>query len=538
MINRIATMDAETDPFEFGVIVQPFLFGYHDGQKTVICWGDDCIPKMIAALEKEREPLTIFVHNGGRFDFWYLLPYLTPGSIKIINGRIVQAMLGKHELRDSFAIMPFPLAEFNKDQIDYELFRREKREAHKEEIIRYWTGDLVYLHMCAVGFIKEFGDKLTVGGASLKQLKQFHKFSCGNENYDKKFRDRFYFGGRNQVFKSGILKGPYDVYDVNSMYPYVMRNFLHPIGTGVSVDKRVRPNTCFLVVEGWNYGAFPTRTDSGGLDFTVPYGTFHPTIHEWQAALDTGTFRPKKIIKTYGWDKRGTFEEFVNHFYDLRAEYKAKYKVSDDLTDKMYTLFYKYVLNSAYGKFAQNPENYFNYEITCGSARPSEWHDCTESCEPECKLVWTASYIHDKYIIWQRPTRMHHYYNVATGCSITGAARSVLLRGIHAATDPIYCDTDSIICRSLESDQISDSQLGGWKLEATATTAAICGKKLYALFDESETCIKKAHKGARLSGPEILRIAKGETVGYDNPVPSFSFDGTASFIHRDIRRTA
>ena len=81
------------------------------------------------------------------------------------------------------------------------------------------------------------------------------------------------------------------------------------------------------------------------------------------------------------------------------------------------------------------------------------------------------------------------------------------------------------------------STLGAWKTEAEGDLVAICGKKLYAVFADG-VCIKKAHKGARLTGEEILRIAKGGTIVYNNPAPAFKLDGSTVFTSRTIRSTA
>ena len=528
-MKRVTTLDFETDPFEFGAVPQPFLSGYYTGKKTVSFWGDNCIIQLVKSLERETEDLCIFAHNGGKFDIFYLMPYLTPGSLKIINGRIIQAKIGRHEIRDSFAIMPFGLAKYAKKEIDYGKFTREKREQFRDEITEYWRMDCVYLWELCDAFLREFSDKLTIGGASLRQLKTFHSFQCGNENFDALFRADFYFGGRNQVFESGILTGKWRVYDVNSMYPYSMQAFLHPVGTDYSVESKIGPDTCFLTVEGVNEGAFPVRTKAGGLDFTVRHGQFHTTIHEYLAAVETGCFHPTKIVRCYDFALRESFSQFVTHFYDLR-------KLAVVADDSMHKLFYKYVLNSAYGKFAQNPDRYYDWEITRSGDRPDSWHDCDSTCDPNCRRAWSPSYIHDVYVIWQRPTTTLRYYNVCTGASITGAARALLLRGLRGAVRPIYCDTDSIICEVLSGVPLGSDDLGAWKLEATADCAAIAGKKLYALFSGSE-CVKKAHKGARLTGDEILRIARGETIHYDNPVPAFRWDGSYSFVSRNIRRT-
>lgn len=555
MVN-IAVLDLETDPFEYGVVVQPFLAGFYDGTRIVSYWGDDCIKRLVGFLKSETEPWVIYAHNGGRFDFFYFLDYLSSGDMRIINGRIVQARIGDHELRDSFAIMPFPLADYAKDSIDYSLMHASRREAAKPEILKYFKKDLTSLYELVCAFLQEFGDKLTIGSASMGELKKRHKFDSGGKDYDEKFRTDFYYGGRNQVFKGGIIEGDIRVYDVNSMYPHAMSDCLHPVGTIHSVSKRVESSSVFVVAEGHNFGAFPSRRKDHSLDFTVPFGVFSCTIHEWRAALETNTFKPTKIIKSYTWNNRATFDEFVSHFYHAKAKAKSE-------QDKIHELFYKYVLNSAYGKFAQNPDNYSDWFITAYDERPANWHECGKGCTELCTKLWRPAYIFElKYIIWKRPIERLVWYNIATGASITGAARATLLKGICETREPLYCDTDSIICRGTSHVKVHDTRLGFWDLEATGSMASICGKKLYAIFDKNIervtakfakkkkapeifdstfgrlAVVKKAHKGARLTGEEILRIAQGETITAENPVPSFKWDGTASFTRREIKRTA
>jgi hypothetical protein len=562
-MKTLAVIDLETDPFEYGEMVQPFVAGFYDGERSVTYWGQDCVARMVRFLEDQETEYTIYAHNGGRFDFFYFLQYIK-SSLRVINGRVVQATLGKHEFRDSYAIMPFPLADYDKDSIDYEKMRADVRESHKEEILKYLGKDLTALYELVVAFNAEFGDKLTIGSASMKQIKARHKFKSGSAEYDAKWRDRFYFGGRNQVFKAGIIQGDIRVYDVNSMYPFSMRAFLHPIGTSGSVSKTLERDSVFIVAEGRNYGAFPIREKDGSLNFTKEYGIFNTTIHEWNAALDTGAFKPKKIIKTYGWKDQGNFDEFVSHFYDARATAKKA-------GDKIKVIFYKYVLNSGYGKFAQNPENYSDYYITEIGVKPAEWHECSKSCSEDCHQRWSPEWRHDTYIIWKRPLQetRSSWYNIATGASITGAARSILLRGLRATQDPLYCDTDSIICRGSCNVEVHSTDLGKWDLEARGTVAAIGGKKLYAILkpeialDSSErerlfpptytalqtqkarsekiagdfACIKKAHKGARLTASDILTIVKGGEITSKNPVPNFKWDGTHTFTKRRIKRT-
>lgn len=564
-MKQIAVVDLETDPFEYEQMVYPFVAGFYDGSRSVTYWGQDCVSRMVRFLENQETEYTIYAHNGGRFDFFYFLPYIK-SSLRIINGRIVQATIGKHEFRDSYAIMPFPLADYDKDSIDYEKMSADVREQHRDEILKYLQKDLTSLYELVTAFYAEFGDKLTIGSASMKQIKARHKFKTGGAEYDAKWRERFYFGGRNQVFRPGIAKGDIRVYDVNSMYPFAMRSFLHPIGTGGEVSKGIERNSVFVVVEGKNYGAFPTREKDGSLNFTKEYGIFNATIHEWNAAIDTGSFKPYKVHKAYGWKEQGTFDEFVTHFYDAKDTAKKN-------EDKIHELFYKYVLNSGYGKFAQNPDNYSDYYITEIGTLPAEWHECSKSCPDVCPERWSIDFRHESYLIWKRPlqNKRTSWYNIATGASITGAARSVLLRGLRATDSPLYCDTDSIICRGDCRVKISPSNLGEWDFEARGTMAAIGGKKLYAIFKPESSltdkereklfparytatqlkkareekivgslvCIKKAHKGAKLTARDLLSIVRDDAeIISRNPVPNFKWDGTVKFTQRRIRRTA
>lgn len=517
MSKPILTMDFETDPFEHGRRVYPFACDVFDGEKHVSIWSRACAPRIVKYLDT-LEPSEIYMHNGGRFDIFFLFPWLE-AQMRIINGRIVQAWLGKHEIKDSYAILPFPLKAYKKDDIDIDKLSRVRREDNKPEILSYLRGDTQYLRELVTSFRDEFGDFLTIGSAAMNQLRKFHPFDVGTKFLDAKFRSQFFFGGRVQCFKSGVIEQPFKIFDVNSMYPYVMKNFRHPTGISHEVDRAITKNSYFVVAEGkqlGNYGAFPLRNKRGGIDFNAESGTFSCTIHEWNAALETGYFKPTRIVKTYGFPDSMCCDEFVDHFFAARL----KAKLSDD---KIHTIFYKLILNSAYGKFAQNPDNFFDFAITHRERMASPWRE---------------HFIHEdgKYIIWKKGVQRHSYYNVCIGASITGAARSVLLRGIRKAIDPIYVDTDSIICSDLRDVPLHDATLGAWKLEATGNRIAIAGKKLYACFN-GETCVKKATKGARISADEIIKVANGGTVLFKNAAPTFKLDGRVQFVKRRIKRT-
>lgn len=513
----ILTMDIETDPFAYQRKISPFAIGLYDGKDFDSIWHARCVHQMVKRLHK-LPPSIIYMHNGGKFDiFLGLLEYLE-GSMIIINGRIVKAQLGEHELRDSYSILPMPLKGYKKDDIDISKLEPGVRDSHRPEILSYLRGDCVYLHELVSGFREEFGDYLTIGSAAMAQLQKFHPFEKTKRYFDEKFRPQFFFGGRVQCFQSGIINQEFKIYDVNSMYPFVMSDFKHPTGSAYELDREVTGKTAFIVATGRNtdWGAFPLRSRTG-ITFPLSYGTFAFTIHEWEAALETGFFKPHKILKTYNFPEWICFDEFVSHFYSARQKAKAS-------KDKIHEILYKFILNSAYGKFSQNPDNFRDCAITHGNQGMPE--------------PWEPKHVHGNgTTFWDKRIQRHSYYNVSIGASITGAARAVLMRGIKSSTGLIYCDTDSIIANGLVGVPFSETVLGAWKTEAAGNFVAMAGKKLYACFNDQD-CVKYAAKGVRPTPQQIIQVARGETVIVRRISPTFKLDGSVSWIERRLKKTA
>lgn len=524
--NKTATIDYETDPFLYGRIPRPFVAGFYSEEIGFkYFWGERCIEDLLQFLDDLREPHTIYAHNGGKFDFFLMLEHLQ-NPLKIINGRIVKCAYGIHTLQDSYAILPVPLSAYQKDSIDYEKLESHLREKHAPEILSYLETDCRALHSLVSRFIARFGPRITIGGTAIKELKRIHPFDSQKQAHDERYRP-YYFGGRVQAFETGILPGKWHVYDVNSMYPYTMREFLHPTGaayistySGI-LDKKGRISGIadapfyFARIHCQQQGAFPVRVKNEPLNFDVPEGEFYVTSHELKAAIELGLVQNVKVIEAHVPMQTISFGDYVDTFMAEKVAAKKAKNKGDEIIAKL-------MLNSAYGKFGQNPENYFDYEI----------HIDSEPEGDEWEIYFAAP---GKPSIWRKPSGTQAFYDVATAASITGAARSVLLRAIHAAKRPVYCDTDSIICESLDLP-LDDSALGKWKLEASGDCIAVAGKKLYALRD-GKTYPKIASKGARLEGREIFDLCRGNAVEWKNDAPSFSLANGVSFVHRKIQWT-
>lgn len=526
---HVWTFDFETDPFKLDRIPEPFCVGLYKGDGEYSCqWGDaqTCIDWIVSEFERAPESTVAYAHNGGKFDVHFFKEHIR-GNMKIISARIAECKVGATTIRDSFSLLPVPLSGMQKTEIEYWKMEKEYREKYKREILDYLRDDCIFLHDHVSEFIRMFGTHLTMAGAAIKQLKTFHDVDkITSEGTDKQFR-KYYYGGRVQCLKRGVLEGDFKVYDVNSMYPSVMKDFLHPVSSNyihyIGRSARTIVERCdFAKIRAKNNGALPRIVDEGTakarLSFEEPNGVFYATGHEIRAGLETGRLDIQDVLEAYKAESHGTFADFIDYFYTMRLKAKAN-------GDAMRTLFYKLVMNSAYGKFAQNPDGFKDWCIVDDEALEMPWLP-----EHEFDNGW---------IIYSRPTTKPHSifrYNIMTAASITGAARAMLMRGLHSSVNPVYCDTDSIICERLEGD-LDEKRLGAWKLEAEGDSIAIAGKKLYAVMNKGEL-VKHACKGVRITPNDIFKVAEGQEVTYENQAPTFSLTKETRFIKRRVRATA
>ncbi len=553
----IATFDTETDPFAQGLIVAPFCCGFYIPSIDfyIDFWGDNCIDQFFMWLRQVTSPkgkfagweFIICTHNGGNFDFYFMLEYFDSGHKPfIINGRLVRIMMQGQEFRDSYTMIPFALEQYHKTKIDYDKFTRANRETHKDEIRAYQKDDCRDLADLVTGWFDLFGNRLTIASAGMAYLRSFHGFETLHEKLDTELRP-FYFGGRTQCFATGIHHGNFRLYDINSSYLNVMRSYQHPISDTPTYETRITARTHFAYIKAWSLGALPVRKKDGGLDFPMGTHDFYACIHEIRAGLETGTLQIIKVHYSLYFEAESNFAEFVDFMYE-KKETAAK------LGNAVDKLLYKYGGNAPYGKFAQDPRRYENWLFNPDQPPTPEYCErcntlgyVADNCD-SCQLKetspygWYAHTTQLNFTVYAQPQKIRatSFYNVATAASITSAARAELLRALQAAKRPLYCDTDSIICEGFDDAKaaairIHPTDLGAWDIEAQGDTIAIAAKKLYALFDAGKE-VKKASKGVRLTADEIFRVAEGEVIEYANPVPKFHLDGTADFVTRTIRR--
>ena len=527
-IRKIATLDIETDPFLKNRYPYPFAADVFDGDDHYTWWGPQCLDRAIAFLQDK--PWVVYAHNGGKFDYHYMLGWLNPGDrVMIINGRLAKFRVGACEFRDSFNVLPVALKEHEKDEIDYALFEAHCRDAHQDEIVSYLHTDTESLYDLITGFIDEYGSHLTQAGAALSFWKKFTstKIPASDENYYNLFSP-YYYGGRVEAISPGIHYGNYMCVDINSAYPFAMRDD-HPWGVSYSESwesvKNIERNIHdwkqhFFTVRAVSRGAFPFRdTDTGKLTFPRDgvQREYHVTGWELLAALETETAVIIECRAMFGHMDRISFDDYISYFYDKRLKAKAE-------KDKKQDIFCKIFMNSLYGKFGANPAEYAEYLISdINTLKRHEFYGYQFAGTLGPNMLVERALDADK----------RKYYNLATSASITGFVRAFLWRHLCKAETPLYCDTDCIVAASV--DVKMSKMLGDWELEGAYDKAMIAGKKMYALRDKETGKWKVRSKGVRFQHEDIEKLCKGGEVVYTSNVPTYSVKKVPYFTSRRIR---
>lgn len=521
---KFAVIDAETDPFDGKTFVKPFIWGYYDERGYIEFAGEYATENLIDWISQQKRH--IFAHNGGRFDFHFLIEsFEKKQSLTVINGRLAKGRIGKAIMQDSYCILPVPLAALEKDQFDYSILGKDKRglPENKKKISEYLKDDCLYLYKYVKQFIDEYGMNLTLAGTAMKQWEQMGgRVPKSNQAYYNQFLP-FYYGGRVQPFQNGIFKGQYKIYDIKSAYPKAMLE-KHPIGCDYYETRRpsdhVMSNS-LLTVKCKSKGALPQRTKAG-LFFPVGNGVFNITGWEFIKAKETNTIENVKILNAYVFEDTISFKDYVNHFYEMKAQ-------AEKDGDKAKRTFAKLFLNSLYGKFAANPANYEEFYIDDYMATPIPVKENEDDYSP--------GPVYGKMQLFGRPLqeKKFHFYNIVTAASITGYVRAYLWESICKCENVLYCDTDSIICENGDRLDIGKN-LGQWEMEGQAESVAIAGKKLYACRLEGGK-IKKACKGVNISADQIEDICRGKEITWKSEVESFSLKSPKRFLERKVRQT-
>lgn len=532
---QVYIVDCETQPFDGKrKVYSPLCWGvYWRSNSETVFRVFEKTPELVGFIR--NNPGLYYAHNGGKFDWFFLQPYIgidgDNSDLLFINGRLAKATIGDSELRDSYSILPFPLRAYKKDDFDYAKLQDYKK--NREEIHAYLFHDCENLAELVYHFIETYGTKLTLAGSAMQFWRKQNNIKTAelktdNGNYDGFFR-QFYFGGRCQSNYKGEYTGTFHCWDIKSAYPYAMLHN-HPWGfaTEYGSERDIVGHSFVKIRTTQTNGAFPFRTRTGGLDFPNDCEEREYCITGWEflAARELGLLGSYRILLVRTHTKTIDFKKYVRHFYALKRD--SKKGTPEYVTAKL-------LMNSLYGKFAQQWGEFKEYRLFS----PDNGIEVNATMPDGSEKVFTfVSQFNAQCGLYEAKADKGKWYNTAIAASITGFVRAYLLKAICNSKGFLYCDTDSIFARQFSGT--IGVELGQWEKEGTYSHGYFCGKKLYYADsqDSKRWPDKYAHKGVRLTRSDYARLVRGERITFRFQSPSISIRRNAlSYVERQVAMT-
>jgi hypothetical protein len=324
---KLLAVDCETDPFKYGRVPKPFIWGCYDGSDFQYWFDTDEFVEYI-----KNQDAIVYAHNGGKFDFMYLMPYIKKTTARIIGGRFAEMSLGRSKLRDSYSIVPVPLSAIQKDDINYELMEEHCREQYMyTDIIPYLKTDCCVLWDMVSEYRAKAGKALTIASNAMQSSKKLGvNPGRTNHRFDTQFRP-YYFGGRTECFQPGTHKNG-KVLDIVSSYPNAMSR---DHATGDDYDYYDDLSHCrtddeigrsFIHLDCKSHGAFPKHNEKGGLDFPHTTDEFFITGWEYLIAKKHGLIEDECIFRVTSFKNTINFSDYIQHWF----EHKKTHPKADD----------------------------------------------------------------------------------------------------------------------------------------------------------------------------------------------------------------
>lgn len=452
-------------------------------------------------------------------------------SIEICFKRTKKEIV-KVKILDSLKILPFSVEKvaqaFNLPISKLSINYQEKREiGHKltEEEISYIKNDVEIVARAIEILHKQGLTKMTTGANALEEYKRI----ISKKLFEKWFPPPLYDSDIRQAYKGGFtyLNPKYAgkdikngiVLDVNSLYPSVMYYSPLPYGEGkYFTGKYINDDNYNLYIQMFRCqfklkkGYIPTIQLKNNM-FFVPTEYLESSKGEYITMCLTNIdlelffehYEVYDIDYISGWKFRSYIGLFKNYIDKWN---KIKVQATIEKNGAMRSIA-KLMLNSLYGKFALNPKVKSKYPF-----------------------LGDDDIIH--YKIVQEEDRKPIY--IPMGVFITSWARYKTITSAQKVYDRfIYADTDSLHLDGEEIPEgleISDTELGKWKLESRFTKARFIRQKSYIEEIDNklkitcagmpESCYKYVtwdnfHKGAEYNGKLKISHTSGGIVLLESP---------------------
>jgi len=315
----------------------------------------------------------------------------------------------------------------------------------------------------------------TIASCSLDLYRRvFHKWPwpAVGEETNRLARGAFY-GGRTENFAHGTIEHA-NLYDVNSLYPFVQEHARYPHSGHIQV---ITPKRLSVDLSQWGGviageitlpdAHVPPLPTHARKRLFFPTGKLSGlwTVSEWRAAIERGA-RPVKIDFVLGSPVTfNPFNDFVEQLYALKLGYSQAHDGRAQVV--------KLLLNSLYGRFGLNTDKTLY-----------RWQSIPPNQDWE-KLRGVEVTQHAGYLIAIIPTpsRVYPAYaNVFIAAEVAAAARLHLLSALEIQGERVaYCDTDSILTTGRMK---TGAGLGEWRAQMLDGQADLLGLKEYMLHNQ------------------------------------------------------
>lgn len=385
------------------------------------------------------------------------------------------------EFRDSAKLIPLPIEKipstFGLSDSKLELDYHESREyGHKltQEEIAYLSEDVIIASKAVGIMINNGNTKLTLAANALKD----YKYRIGKKEFQRYYPKlepsvdadirASYKGGwtyLNPIYADKTVSVG-RVYDINSMYPWAMRNCMLPYGNPIGYKGKPSKKggyPLYVVQFIATFKLKPKRYPSIQIKGSFTFANNEYIVEAGEPTLLTLTSVDFELFKyTYDYHileyiggyyfhgKVGLFTEYIDYWYDVKAESKRT-------GNKGMEFIAKARLNHLYGKFGTR--------VLAKSKIPyfSEDDDMV------------------KYKYGEEEQRESVYIPTAT--FITSYCRDKIIRGADSVYDRfVYADTDSLhLLGDFEATnlEVDEFRLGAFKHESTFDRGRFVRQKTY-----------------------------------------------------------
>lgn len=485
----------------------------------------DLVKRIETIVRQDKSVKTIYFHNFSRFDGIFLLKHLSchHKSYKLKplmrNNRLYE--LGVYSgdkmlfrFRDSLNLLPGKLSSLAKNlcpclgpkgSIPYSEVTLSNLSSMKKSLLDYMKQDIlllggvmqkaqqIYWNLYKV----DIESKITISSLALSifRMKYYDAshfpIHIPNKNEDFFIR-RAYYGGHTDNYK------PYGedlyYYDVNSLYPFVMKCFPMPGGVpvwhgnleGMDLDSMFGFIEAYVVCPKTIKKPFlPYREKNNTLIF--PTGEFVGVYYSEELKYARGLGYTVLPISGYFFDKiESPLSNFVSSLFDRRLEARKE-------GNEALAYVYKILMNSLYGRFGINPKSTITEVCDEGRYKHLIRHS---------ELIFGDMLSDNNYIVsYHSNTEMgSDYWNppkysaVQLAAAITASARIHMYKYI-SRDDCYYTDTDSVVLgQPLPEEVISSSVLGKFKLEDNVMKGYFLAPKCYFYIAKDSTNVLK-YKG-------------------------------------------